>query len=275
LVFAGLVCARVKALSGKPYVYDLHGLISEESRLTGSREYSQACKRWEREVVLNADRVIVVTEAIRDYLHHFYEVPLERIVLCPNGSYVNNIKAQFGDPLHVVYGGNFAPYENVMSFVRTAELLASDRVRFVLMGDGAQRNEIFDYINKNAIDVIYLGKKKYEQVFKMFGRMQVGFFGQEGGTPMTGSPIKVLDYASCGLPIIAGPGPWAGPIKRFNCGVIVDEISPEQFAKGIEQFTNPASWEAMSQNAKEMIRELFQWKDVLRPLKDLYSQVPG
>lgn len=271
LVFAGLACARVKSLCGKPYVYDMHGLIGEEAKLTGSHEYSQACRRWEREVVTGADRIIVVTEAIREYVRETYGVPSERIVLCPNGSYVNGIEARFRNPIRVLYAGNFAPYENVMSFVRTAELVAGKEVRFVLMGDGAQRNEIFDYINSRSVDVVYLGKKKYEQVFPIFAAMQVGFFGQVGGTAMTGSPIKVLDYAACGLPVIAGPGAWADPIRRYNCGVIVDDASPEQFAGAIKQFTDEEAWVTMSRSAKRMVNDLFQWKDVLRPLKNLYG----
>lgn len=270
LIFGGLVCARLKALSGRPYVYDMHGLISEEAKLTGSQEYAQACSRWEHEVVTNADRIVVVTQDIRDYVNRVYDVPLEKLILCPNGTYVKDIEARFCNPLQVLYAGNFAPYENVMTFIKTAELIAGERIRFVLMGDGAQRNEIFDYMNKNSIDVVYLGKKKYEQVFDVFGQMQVGFYG---GTSLTGSPIKILDYASCGLPIIAGPGPWADTIKRFNSGVIVDEISPQCFAEAIKQLNDRSLWEAVSRNAKTMISEVYQWKDLLRPLVDLYREV--
>jgi glycosyltransferase involved in cell wall biosynthesis len=268
LIFAGLVGARLKALSGKPYVYDMHGLISEEAKLTGSQEYAQACSRWEREVVTNADRIIVVTKDIYDFVNRVYKVPPEKLTLCPNGTYVKDTQAKFCNPLHVLYAGNFAPYENVMTFMKTAELIASERIRFVLMGDGALRNEIFDYMNKNSVDLVYLGKKKYDQVFDFFWQAQVGFYG---GTSLTGSPIKILDYASCGLPIIAGPGPWAETIKKFNSGVIVDEISPQCFADAIKQLNDRSLWEAMSENAKAMIKEAYQWKDLLRPLVDLYK----
>jgi glycosyltransferase involved in cell wall biosynthesis len=273
--FAGLVCRRVKQLRGLPYVYDAHGFLSEESKLVGSLEYVRACERWDREVIQDAQTIVVVSEAARDHLETRYGFPRTRTLLCPNGTYSRPSQANYQEPLNIVFAGNFAPYENVMTFVKTAALVASEKVRFVLIGDGAQRNEIFDYVNSQGIDITYLGKKRFERVFDFLGQMQVGFVGYDGEPTPLAHPMKIGDYASCGLPILAAPGAWTDPIKRYGCGVVTTGIQPEQFAAAIETFLNRGRWESMSGNAKKMANEVFPWQLRLRPLGELYGARVG
>jgi glycosyltransferase involved in cell wall biosynthesis len=229
----------------------------------------EAVTEWERTAVREARAVLVVTPAMRDYVAGTYG-RTSGVMVCPNGTVEREETAVFAETLHLVYAGNFAAYENVTAFLQAAQQAADERTRFVLLGDGAQRNELLDYVNRHQVDVAYLGRKRYANVFGVLAKMQVGVLAQVGGTPLTGSPLKVLDYASCGLPVLAGPGAWAEPLGRYGCGIVVEAASGQAFARGLDAFRDRERWERMSRNAKRMVREEFLWRHTLQPLREYY-----
>lgn len=265
-VFEALACAR----AGRPYVLDMHGLLKEETELYGSPDLTAHYSRWEVEAVAGARQIIVVTERMRRRVHEQFGRRLDDVIVCPNGTVLTDLQARFAAPLGVIYAGSFAAYENVLAYVKTAEIKAGPRFRFWLMGDGAQRNEIFDYANENSVDLTYLGRRPYAAAREILASMQVGVLAQHGGMPYTGNPLKVVDYASCGLPMLAGPGPWAQPTLHYGCGVIVPTASPEDFAAVLEEFADPVRWQRMSDAGKAMVRERFEWRTTLGPMRTLY-----
>src|SRR6266851_795785 len=60
-LFAGIVCLQLKEARNTPFVYDMHGVTQEESKLTGSHEWMTWCASWERRVMQGADQVLVVS----------------------------------------------------------------------------------------------------------------------------------------------------------------------------------------------------------------------
>jgi glycosyltransferase involved in cell wall biosynthesis len=103
-------------------------------------------------------------------------------------------------------------------------------------------------------------------------RVQVGLVGQTGATdlrrhfPRQSCPIKLFDYASCGLPLVAPPGEWSHLIEEFDCGVIASRCEPEAFLEAIAILEDNATWERVARNAKRLVSERFQWKHALAPL---------
>ncbi|MCI0485700.1 MAG: glycosyltransferase [Blastocatellia bacterium] len=275
-LFAGIVCLRLKESRGVPFVYDMHGVMREESKLSGSDEWMAWCARWEKRVMEAADHVIAVSPIMADYVAKTYAVPRERILMVPNGSYLTERQARFEKPLTVIYAGNFAPYESIMEFVRTAEMAANSDYRFWLLGDGSLRNEVFDYVNANFVDLLYWGRKRRDVALDFCACAQIGFAGQSGCLEperdfprQIGCPIKLFDYASCGLPFIVPPGEWSSLIEEADCGVVARSCDASAFVEAIHQLSDQTIWERKSRNCKELIRSRFQWAQVLAPLAEI------
>jgi hypothetical protein len=206
-----------------------HGIAAEEARLTGSGEWASWCRRREQRVVSAARDVLVVSPLSRDYVHRTYGKPLERVHVVPNGTDLSDRQAAFRTPLTVVYAGNLAPYENVMEFVRLAELGARDGFRFWLLGDGTLREPLFDYVNSRGVDLAYFGRKDRGQALDRCALAQAGFVGQMGTLDWERDParhlccpIKPFDYASRGLPVLAPRGEWSGCSREADAAVIVE-----------------------------------------------------
>jgi glycosyltransferase involved in cell wall biosynthesis len=275
---SGVLALRLARELGKPLVFDMHGAAAEEAALTGSPHWTDWCRRREAEVVRAARHVLVVSPAMRDHVRDSYGKTEAALWLAPNGSELTSRQARFASPLTVVFAGNFAVYENVIEYARTAELASARGDRFWLLGDGALRNELFDHINSRGIDVTYFGKRPREVALDYCAQAQVGFVGQsEGpilerpGKRFLGCPIKLFDYASCGLPVVVAPGNWASLVEEADFGVVAADGEAPALAAALETLRDPELWERKSRNAKRVLAERFQWSQVLAPLRSIYA----
>lgn len=267
------ICSRIKEKRNIPYIFDMHGLLVEEMKQRGTSE--ALINFWatiEKQAIKHADRVIVVSHLMKEFVSGYFNKPNDQIIVVPNGSKLYEKRAKYQTPMKIIYGGVFDPYERVPDFVKTAEILSSDDYQFFLMGDGQLRNEIFDYINSKFVSIIYLGKKPRNQSLEIFSDMQVGVApSTKDIIRKTASPIKVLDYAACGLPIVTvNAGEWSDTIKKYDCGIVVENSDSKEFAEALKQLKDRSIWEKKSANGERMITEKYNWSLILKPLKELY-----
>jgi glycosyltransferase involved in cell wall biosynthesis len=275
----GIACLQLSEFRNAPFVLDMHGIAAEEARLTGSREWAEWCRRSEQRVVSAARDVLVVSPLSRDYVHRIYGKPLERIHVVPNGTDLDEgPTAAFRTPLTVIYAGNLAPYENVMEFVRLAELGAREGFRFSLLGDGALREPLLDYVNSRGVDLVYFGRKTRAEALDRCASAQAGFVGQMGTLDWERDParhlccpIKPFDYASRGLPVVAPRGEWSAVFEEAEAAVIVEACEAPAYLEALRRLSDPAVWSRVARNGRELVRARFQWRQVLAPLASLYE----
>ena len=210
---------------------------------------------------------------MKEYVNEYFGKPNDLIIVAPNGTYVHEKKANYQTQMKILYGGVFDPYERVLDFVRTREILTGGNYQFYLIGDGLMRNEIFDYINENLVDIIYLGKKSRGKALEIFCDMQIGIApSTQDIVRKTASPIKVLDYAACGLPIVTvNAGEWSDMIKEYDCGIVTENSDPEEFASAIKRLEDKKIWEIKSKNGRSMVKSECSWNKVLQPINRIYG----
>jgi glycosyltransferase involved in cell wall biosynthesis len=274
----GIACLSLLEERGIPFVLDMHGIAAEEARLTGSGDWVRWCRNTEQRVVAAARDVLVVSPLSRDYVHTTYGKPLDRIHVVPNGSEPAESSAEFRTPLTVVYAGNLAPYENVMEFARLAARGAPEGLRFWLVGDGVLREPLLDYVNSRGVDLVYFGRRTRPAALQLCLGAQAGFAGQSGARDLErdhprqlACPIKLFDYAACGLPLVAPRGEWSAILEEADCGVIVEAPEAPAYLDALRQLADPTVWSRKARNGVELVRSRFLWSHVLEPLRALYG----
>ncbi|MBD3271041.1 MAG: glycosyltransferase [Elusimicrobia bacterium] len=268
------ICSLVKKERNIPYVFDMHGLLVEELKQRGcSNKLLEFWNMIEKQAILDADRVIVVSHLMKEKVHEVFNKPFSKISVIPNGSELYHRRARYHQPIRIIYGGVFDPYERVIDFVKTAEKIPRENYEFFLMGDGFERNAILNYINNNDIYISYLGKKNRQLSLDIFCDMHIGIAPSTNDIiRKTASPIKILDYAACGLPIVTvNVGEWSEKIKEYDCGIVVNTSDPLAFSNAIKELTDEKIWQRKADNGLMMIREECSWEKVLHPLVSLYS----
>lgn len=90
-------------------------------------------------------------------------------------------------------------------------------------------------------------------------------------------PIKMFEYMSSGLPVIASHFPlWREIVKGNDCGICVDPLDPAAIAAAIDRLVeNPDLARRMGENGQRAVRERYNWGSEEKKLLALYAKLPA
>lgn len=88
-------------------------------------------------------------------------------------------------------------------------------------------------------------------------------------------PVKMFEYMSAGLPVIASNFPlWREIVEGNACGVCVDPMSPHEIAAAIDYLVeNPDIARTMGENGRRAVLERYNWTAEERKLLELYARI--
>jgi len=88
-------------------------------------------------------------------------------------------------------------------------------------------------------------------------------------------PVKMFEYMSAGIPVIASNFPlWREIIEGNDCGLCIDPLKPAEIAEVIDYLVNnPERAEQMGQNGQRAVNERYNWTIEEKKLLDLYSRL--
>ncbi len=265
--------------SGIPYVLDMHGLWGPEyagEHAPSGRRHGGFLGRIEKEVAGAAAHVIVVSNRMKSYVSSEYGVPASRISVVPNGGFATSRRAEPSPVPRLIYAGNFSYWERPQDFVRMSQLAQSMDFRFVMAGDGALRRVLIRGIEGGGpSNIEYAGLLARDETIDLMFRSQVGV------APSTADlvrdvawPVKVMDYMSCGLPVIVPRvGDWAPLVESYEAGVVTNRSDPAEFLEAARQLRDSGEWTVASHNAIELVKSQYLWQKVLSPLPGILDEV--
>ena len=88
-------------------------------------------------------------------------------------------------------------------------------------------------------------------------------------------PVKMFEYMSAGIPVIASNFPlWKEIVEGAECGICVDSLNPEEIAKAIQFIVeHPAEAEQMGKNGRRAVEERYNWGIEEKKLLGFYKKV--
>jgi glycosyltransferase involved in cell wall biosynthesis len=90
-------------------------------------------------------------------------------------------------------------------------------------------------------------------------------------------PVKMFEYMSAGIPVIASDFPlWREIIAGNDCGLLMDPLNPAQIAEAIDHLvTHPEDAERMGRNGRKAVLERYNWKNEEVKLLSFYETILG
>jgi glycosyltransferase involved in cell wall biosynthesis len=257
----------------KPLIVDAHGLVGAQSK-GGNQSSWQLRELLEAEVFKSCAHLLVVSYKMKEYIAHHFNIPDDKIHVVYNGADPQNLLARFSHPLKVIFAGNFAYWERVDDYLEIAKRANQRDFKFFLSGAGSMKKHILERIERERIPIRYLGQVPRPAMLNMLSEMQVGIAPSTRDLArLVAFPIKVLDYMSCGLPVITpNIGDWGKIVQKENCGIALEVDSTENYLAALETMKRRDEWQEKSNNGIQAIRTRYSWGRVLLPLRNLITQ---
>ncbi len=215
---AGLQAAREWRI---PLFVEVNAPLSKQQQTYRDLELADVAEAVERIVLTEADRILVTSDALIDYVHERGASRRDaRVLPCgvSRSMFADLEKRKAVDPEHFVLGflGSLKPWHGIDLLVDAFSALRerSPAYRLLVVGDGPLRAYIELVCRRRGLAefVELAGAVSHEQVPDYLARMDAGLAPYPPLETFYFSPLKIWEYAAAGVPIVASR---SGEIPEF------------------------------------------------------------
>jgi glycosyltransferase involved in cell wall biosynthesis len=178
------------------------------------------------------------------------------------------------------YVGNIGGIRGIRELIRAVGFLRSS-ARLNLVGvfsEDAVEAEVKSYAGWARVNE--LGHQDRQGVREILSKSMAGLVTlQPVPNYLEALPVKMFEYMSSGIPVIASDFPlWREIIERNECGICVDPLDPKAIAAAIDYLVmNPDVARRMGEKGRLAVMEKYNWSIEEKKLLDFYfalSKVP-
>jgi glycosyltransferase involved in cell wall biosynthesis len=236
-----------------PEVFFMGGKLKEKSLI------GKLLINGEHWIYKNADAIIFLKPGDTNYLWEKKwttsqggDIELEKCFYINNGVNIKLFDHQIesnilkdadllNEKFKVVYTGAIRPVNNVGNIIDAAKLLKrNEDIQFLIYGQGNQLNHLKQRVKDEGITNVvikgYVDKKFIPYILSKSSLNILNYSQSKYNWSRGNSSNKLFEYMASGNPIISTVKMGYSPLEEYECGVSLDEASPEKLAKAIMEF---------------------------------------
>jgi glycosyltransferase involved in cell wall biosynthesis len=291
--FPIILCKILKV----PSVVEVNGLVLDELQVNNSKSFayrlfSHLALRSEKLNYRYCDRIISVTDKLKDELINLYSIPEGKIFVINNGANIDlfrpmnqkRVKAELRleeSKKYVCFVGNLAAWQGVEFLIYASPFILEKcpDVRFLVVGDGAMKSKLLELTSQMGLldKFIFTGRISYESVplYINAADVCVAPFIKGRNAKIGLSALKTYEYLACGKPIVASSIPGVKDLIEFSGGGIsVSPENPEELANAvIELILDENTRTLMGERGCKYVVESHSWNEVARKILDICNDI--
>lgn len=235
------------------WVQDLYGLGLAETG-QGSGLAARVIRGIEKWLLRSATMVVVIHDRFAERVHRDFDVPLDRTAVVRNWTHlppmpkvdVAAVRRSHGwsdDELVVVHTGNMGVKQGLHHVVDAGRLAhrSGEKVRFVLVGRGSQRDELVDRIAGEPTTTEIMPPLDDEAFSEVLQAADVLLVNELPGVAEMCVPSKLTSYFASGRPVLAATdssGITAQEIVTAQAGIVVGAGDPVALLDGVKMLAS-------------------------------------
>jgi glycosyltransferase involved in cell wall biosynthesis len=228
-------------------------------------------KLFLKRVLKSAAKVICLSESQKKLIASKYALPLESIVVIPNGvaeKYFIGEKTSENTVPHLLFVGRLAVQKNLSLLIEAVSRMRTD-VFLDIVGEGELRGNIETLIRKYELQNVNLhGKKTGEELIELYRSADVFVLP----SLKEGISLAMLEALASGLPVVASDSPEIREILA-DCGILVQEPTAINYAKALDTLLSNKDTlrNLMALSVQKALS--YSWENVLVSIEDVYNQL--
>lgn len=228
-------------------IVEYKGISSKNPAIT-------ALYRMEKSIYKKADAIVFTMEGGRDYIVDKgwdKQINLDKIYNINNGVDLelfekNKLENPFCDIdldddniFKVVYVGSIRKVNNIKLLIDCAQKMqtVNKQVKFIVFGDGNEKELLENYCNENNIDnIVFKGFVNKKFVPDILTKADINIINvQQTDIMKYGCSLnKLFDYLAAGKPIVSNLKVNYDLIKKYNCGITTDNQNSDTMMQAIQ-----------------------------------------
>jgi colanic acid biosynthesis glycosyl transferase WcaI len=270
---SGWWLARCKRV---PFVFEVRDLWPESLAAVGVGKENSVLHRSLSKIAgflyRQADRIVVVTPAFEDRLVKDWRVPQEKISVVENGvetqlfapSSATELRKELGveGKFVVSYIGTMGMAHGLETILESAaELQQNPEIVFLMVGEGAEKERTVALARDRGLtNVRFIDSQPREKVPAYICASDVCLVPlKKSELFKTVIPTKMLEFMSCGCPVILGvQGQAQSILEEAGAGLAIEPENPAELTAAIRYLAaNPEVAREMGHAGREYIMRKF------------------
>jgi len=289
-VVFGQAAAQVAGKTGRPFVFEYHGLAHES--VSGFLKSVKAyyIQRTDRNVMRKCAHIVTLTDRLKEWIIRHYRIPDSRITVVPNGADVTRFAPQkeYSDKAaelkkRLGIDGKVVMYAGVMDWINGVNDLAAvapqiirenPEVYFIFLGGPAGNRSLSDLESKFQKNVKLIPGVPYDDMPVYYDMCDV-FVVPRPSTVSTETivPLKLVEVMAMGKPVVASDvGGLAEVIKNGENGYLFKKENAESLKKTLLDAL-AADNTRLGLNARQTIVAKYTWDKSAEILLNVYKKL--
>lgn len=277
---------KLKA-KGKKVIYDVHEDVPEQVLSKQwipkplRRFISMMVKSYEKYASKKFDAISTATPTIAERFKGYNE----NTITIHNYPLLDELSADYNDKVEdskntALYIGGIYVLRGIKEMVQAVEKLNEEiPCTFVLAGSFAPpalEDEVRNMTGFKYTD--FKGFLDRDGVKKALAKADMGLVLLHPEPRFIVSlPIKMFEYMSAGVPVIASNFPiWQEIVENNNCGICVDPLKVNEIAEAMKWILeNPEEAAQMGRNGRHAVETIYNWEAESKKLVEIYQKFEG
>lgn len=272
-LLVGLAGWWIATMKRVPLVFEVRDLWPESLMAVGVGSKNSVLHRSLRAIAgflyRNSEHIVVVTSPVKDLLINEWKAPPAKISVVENGVETDLFDATGGDEASqelnlagkfvVSYIGTLGMAQGLETMMDSAAQLADEipEIVFLLVGEGAERKRLLDIVREKGLgNVRFLSQQARERIPAIINASDVCLvLLRKTALFKTGIPTKMLEFMSCGRPVILGVDGFARTLlEEASAGLYVEPENSRSLTDAIRQlYKDPELRQRLGANGRQSI----------------------
>jgi glycosyltransferase involved in cell wall biosynthesis len=272
---------------GIPAILEVNTPMREAKEVfEGSSLLMKRAEKMERRMLELADKVLVVSSAIKEHYIEKYGIPPDKFLVSPNAIDPNELASEEGlrakkreemgireDRMVIGFVGSIFPYHGVDLLIEAYYELLTEEPELVLLivGDGEQLPELERWTQeKGKGRVFFTGKVGQDEVHRNIAAMDLAVIPS---SQWFNSPVKLFEYGMMGKAVLAADVAGVRDVIQDGVDGRIVEMERRALKEEIRNLSlDPGKRRKMGQALQKKILEDHTWERTAKKALEFFTR---